>query len=297
MIESTLETISNFLQQTAEKYQIYIIIHDFDGFTLNYRDRLSIITGKVCKYCDLLHDNAESLRHCLEKQLDVLKKCADGRPFYGMCYAGVEELVVPIKYQQNVLGYISVNGLRSDFQKAAPRIENVCHQYHLNKKLLFNAYERDLKPKPQNLNEIETDISLAAAALSLLYREMIYFYAVQRQITDKQTLCVQIENYIRLNYMSELNISVLSKFFSCSASTITHTFKKYKGLNIKAFINQVRLEKSCEQLLSSNASVSDIASNIGFNDANYFAKIFKAQYGISPRAFRQKYTKHPPAGN
>lgn len=45
--------------------------------------------------------------------------------------------------------------------------------------------------------------------------------------------------------------------------------------------------KSAERLLvSTDMNVTEIARSIGYNDANYFTRVFKKKYGMSPRDFR-----------
>lgn len=59
------------------------------------------------------------------------------------------------------------------------------------------------------------------------------------------------------------------------------------GLSISDFITQIRLEKAKELLLQTNYPIYEIASKVGYSDANYFSRSFSKTYGVSPSVCRQ----------
>jgi two-component system response regulator YesN len=66
-------------------------------------------------------------------------------------------------------------------------------------------------------------------------------------------------------------------------------FKKETGKTINQFITEIRIEKAKELLKDRQIKLYEIASLIGFSDANYFAKTFRKLEGINPSDFREKY--------
>lgn len=54
------------------------------------------------------------------------------------------------------------------------------------------------------------------------------------------------------------------------------------GKTTTEYINEVRLKKSIELLKDGNMNITEIAINCGFNDVNYFSRLFKKRYGVSP---------------
>ncbi|HEY4786579.1 MAG TPA: response regulator, partial [Bacteroidales bacterium] len=76
------------------------------------------------------------------------------------------------------------------------------------------------------------------------------------------------------------------------ASTVglgrTSFFKKLKGLTNMApveFMREMRVKRGHQLLQSGNFTVSEVAFQIGFNDAGYFSKCFKEKYNITPTDF------------
>ena len=60
------------------------------------------------------------------------------------------------------------------------------------------------------------------------------------------------------------------------------------GETINHLITQKRLQQAKILLKNSDKSISEIAEAVGFNDYNYFSRIFKKYYGISPRDYRKQ---------
>ncbi|MBO5101929.1 MAG: helix-turn-helix domain-containing protein, partial [Clostridia bacterium] len=50
-----------------------------------------------------------------------------------------------------------------------------------------------------------------------------------------------------------------------------------------------RLKLACRALELTDRSAADIAAECGFTDASYFAKTFRAAYGLSPKEYRGKF--------
>jgi len=67
--------------------------------------------------------------------------------------------------------------------------------------------------------------------------------------------------------------------FSCGASGNVFTF--VSDFEKISFSEAVKLLKS-----NKYSSITDVATRCGFNDSNYFATAFKAEYGVSPNKFR-----------
>jgi len=90
-------------------------------------------------------------------------------------------------------------------------------------------------------------------------------------------------------YDSFINV-LCSKLF-VTESYFCRFFKKSTGMTLAKYITEVRLKKA--QLLLENTSdgISTIALNVGFDDANYFARTFRNTTGITPTQYRKKQVK------
>lgn len=61
------------------------------------------------------------------------------------------------------------------------------------------------------------------------------------------------------------------------------------GKTISQYITEIRVQHAKELLRDRSMKLYDVALNTGYKDANYFTKIFKKAYGVTPSEYREKY--------
>ena len=76
-----------------------------------------------------------------------------------------------------------------------------------------------------------------------------------------------------------------------SSFYLSKLFKEEKGETFINFISDKRLEKSCELLANTELSIKEITALVGYNDQNYYSRIFKSKYGFSPKEYRKDKQK------
>ncbi len=255
-------------------------------FLKNYVNTFPIEYGEPNRYCRLVISNETALKDCMERQLNVLEKCKEGKPFYGVCRGGLGMLTVPIIGDEKPLGFIEAGKFKEEESKAQSHIDRMSEMYGFSKSALDVSYHTTTYEKPDDLTALEVKLTTIASILTML-STMMKEYEIQTQISDKEVLCRHIEKYIELNYMSDINMKVLSSFFKCSPSTITHTFNKYNGSNLKAYTSRVRVKVAKNLLAESNAPINAICKKVGIKDANYFCKVFRNVTGMSPGEYQK----------
>ena len=83
----------------------------------------------------------------------------------------------------------------------------------------------------------------------------------------------------------EFDIEYFSKNIGVSTSQLYRKIKSITGYSPNEFIRTYRLKKAARMIRETNLNVSEIAYKVGFNDALYFSKCFKKQFGTSPSTF------------
>jgi signal transduction histidine kinase/ligand-binding sensor domain-containing protein/DNA-binding response OmpR family regulator len=83
----------------------------------------------------------------------------------------------------------------------------------------------------------------------------------------------------------EFDIEYFSKNIGVSTSQLYRKIKGISGLSPNEFIRTYRLKKAARMIRETNLNISEIAYKVGFNDALYFSKCFKKQFGSSPSTF------------
>ena len=67
-------------------------------------------------------------------------------------------------------------------------------------------------------------------------------------------------------------------------------FKAATGLPPMAYLSRLRVESAAALLLHTDQSITQIGEAVGWPDANYFARRFKAHYGLSASAYRARFS-------
>ncbi|MBQ9672286.1 MAG: AraC family transcriptional regulator [Prevotella sp.] len=86
----------------------------------------------------------------------------------------------------------------------------------------------------------------------------------------------------------KVDIETLADRMCISRSQLNRRVKALTGLSTSNYSIQLRLMYACEQLINTpDVSVNTIALHCGFDDAAYFARIFKQRVGMPPSVFRK----------
>jgi AraC-like DNA-binding protein len=63
-------------------------------------------------------------------------------------------------------------------------------------------------------------------------------------------------------------------------------FEKARGISPGRYLSSLRLEESLRLIARGSHTVKMVAEQCGYGDANYFCKVFRKSFGVSPGAFR-----------
>jgi two-component system response regulator YesN len=97
-----------------------------------------------------------------------------------------------------------------------------------------------------------------------------------------------IKTYISENYGSiDLSIMAISDHVKLSSSYVCTLFKSETGITLNQYITEYRLGRAKELLSDPRMRIADIAEAVGYSDSNYFSKIFRKSFGLSPSEFRE----------
>ena len=91
---------------------------------------------------------------------------------------------------------------------------------------------------------------------------------------------------IQQNTYANLSLTELAKLNGCSLATFKRRFNKYFDQAPARYFLQKKLEKSYQLLVIKSKSISEIAYECGFENANHFNKAFKKHYGFTPTHLR-----------
>lgn len=106
-------------------------------------------------------------------------------------------------------------------------------------------------------------------------------------INNKLNLeCMKIKNYIDSHYADNITLDYLANLAHINKYHLVHSFSKQLGVSPINYLISKRIEESKSLLKTTNYSVRDIASIVGFSNSSYFSQIFKKTTGYSPLKYR-----------
>lgn len=108
-----------------------------------------------------------------------------------------------------------------------------------------------------------------------------------RDTQSEPELVGQVLAYIAAHYHEKLTLQQLADHFYVSKYHLSHTFSSQVGTSIYRYILLKRLLAAREQI-TDGISPSEACQNCGFQDYANFYRVFKAEYGVSPKAFAAK---------
>lgn len=92
--------------------------------------------------------------------------------------------------------------------------------------------------------------------------------------------------YLRFNYSQQISLSQLAKYAGLSENYLSAVFKNETGMTITQYIARLRCSKAAQMLRDSAIPIQEISNYVGYSDNNYFVKVFKRQYSVTPSEYR-----------
>lgn len=98
---------------------------------------------------------------------------------------------------------------------------------------------------------------------------------------------LQHELYLRDN----MSRGVLDKYVHIPKNKFAPIFRKYTGCSFPQYINGLRLERASKMLVDfPKHTIESIATDCGMPVAQTFYRLFREKFGMTPTAYRNKYT-------
>ena len=296
---SHYRNISVYLNHLVERYKLHICVKDFCGFIPINKEldqALRSFLAHTNPFCMYIKQDVEKYRACISLIRKMFKKCGRERKgFYGVCHAGLWEYVVPIVTGDIVMGSINIGFFQADGQVTEKLIRRCCRKSELLRAdKAIELYRQHITPPTMALEEVLPGIKMLAEYLGNAYQTIQMAHRGQalerpRYHSSEDTIISDAVEYIHQMYGAPIAVGQIAKFCHCSESYLSRIFKRRMGVNINVYINKVRVELSKNYLLLSSDSISAIALSLGFNDPNYFSRVFTGLIGYSPTEFRRRF--------
>ena len=109
----------------------------------------------------------------------------------------------------------------------------------------------------------------------------------QQELLDSEDIIVRARKYIDENYHDNIDRNDVAAVAFVTPNYLSKLFKNSMNMNLREYINQLRVEEAKRLLLSTSMSVSEIASYVGYFNISYFSTVFHKMVGVSPFDWRR----------
>ena len=150
------------------------------------------------------------------------------------------------------------------------------HSYHIHR--LSSEYAR----KIESLYTINDSLELQ--------KDMIRRYCLlvkEHSLKKYSDLIGRVITLIAYDLTADLTLGHIASLMNVNASYLSAAFKKECGETLTAYVNRKRMESAATILAHSDKQIQEVAEECGILDVNYFIKLFKKQFGLTPTQYRE----------
>lgn len=118
-------------------------------------------------------------------------------------------------------------------------------------------------------------------------------YSIERTRRRAQSATIRdpriqaVEDYLADHPKDKLDLKLLCRIAEVSEPSLRRLFKLQTGKSPGHYIKELHMLTAARELLVTEKRVSDIAYDLGYDDPNYFSRVFKSIIGLSPQEYRK----------
>lgn len=101
------------------------------------------------------------------------------------------------------------------------------------------------------------------------------------------------KKYMDLHYMDDIGVDTMARMYQVSANYFNKMFKQAYHISSKEYLINIRVEHAMEYLRDPAMTIREAGILVGYEDSNYFTRIFKKKTGMTPIEYRNKCFLQP----
>lgn len=141
---------------------------------------------------------------------------------------------------------------------------------------LASAYKRTLEP-----GQHAAELDLQSALYEFFYRLQL---GTRSEANDWVERC---RDYMQLHYADGITVADVAAFAGIHRVTLHKKFVERYSIDPRAYLKQLKLDKSEELLIGTDMSIGEIALSVGYPDLFSFTRAFRQGTGHSPTSMRK----------
>ena len=227
-------------------------------------------------YCRLMRRHLYGKQTCFAQDEAKRQEAAETRSLVCyQCHAGLMEAIIPIYHQQQLLGTVFIGQFRSS---------ELMPQW-----VSRDAEASDVRSSVETaFNELPYVPQERIDHILGLFKILVDYIIAQRMISlGADSLVGKLVTLMEQRISSSFTLQQAASAVGKSPSSVSHLFKKHFGQSFKQAFLEMKLEHADELLRgNSTASVTQVAEAVGYDDPQYFSRLYKKHRGIAPSMSR-----------
>ena len=275
IVEFNIEKLEEVL------YDFYFLTHASVSLWDTQFNQLAFQPKEMPPFCARIKSSPYGCRECLKSDMTILIECSKTKKSVThICHAGLRDTVVPILYEDEVVGYIMFGQLKYDnSQLDVKSIKKFANRANLDVKLLTKEYEKILTREDDYIKSATRILN--ACANFIMLSDMIK--------VNNNFMPTKIDMYINNHIKEKITVESLCESLFISKSALYLIFKKNFNCTFGEYLLSKRIKIAKNMLSATDMPIYEICGNVGINDYNYFIKVFKKATGYPPSEYRKKF--------
>jgi AraC-like DNA-binding protein len=106
----------------------------------------------------------------------------------------------------------------------------------------------------------------------------------------------RLKIFLKENLYRDISVEEMAGLMGLSRSYFSGIFSREMGTSPRIYLEDLRLKAAMDILFEKGSTIKETAARCGIYDVNYFCRLFKKRYGISPGKYRERNFTGQPAG-
>lgn len=233
-------------------------------------------------FCALIRSTEAGRRACSKCDAEACALAArKTRTHIYQCHAGLTEAIMPMYVGKVLVGYLLFGHVfaYADREQGWKTIEACCKKYSVS----LEKLKEFCGQMPQISREY---IASAAHVLHMTAS----FLVMERMATLREdSAAAKLDAYLQEHFDQPLTAQTLCRELNIGRNKLFRLSQELYGCGICQQIRNLRMEKAMTLLRDrSDLSITQIATECGFSDYNYFISVFSRSIGMSPNLYRKQ---------
>ncbi|MFV0361663.1 MAG: helix-turn-helix domain-containing protein [Suipraeoptans sp.] len=121
----------------------------------------------------------------------------------------------------------------------------------------------------------------------ILARTVPRYHLIDKENLSEGDLIYKVVSYMARNYKNKVSLTSMAENLGYSPYALSRVFSGTFHTNFNRYLNRLRLGFAFNLLIHTQLSITDVWLDAGFESQRTFQRVFKQEYGVSPRDYRR----------